>query len=75
MSVAKVQSDFFMFLTENLPKMIALYHDNAPKIPLFSKEGLGEICPPLRLHVFNPTLHLFLFPRIKRTGIRAAEVA
>jgi len=33
-----------MFLTENLPqKMTALYHDNAPKIPLFSKEGLGEI--------------------------------
>ena len=25
--------------------------------------------------MFNPTLHLFLFPSIKRTGIRAAEVA
>ena len=25
--------------------------------------------------MFNPTLHLFLFPRIKRTGIRAAEIA
>ena len=25
--------------------------------------------------MLNPTLHLFLFPCIKRTGIRAAEVA
>ena len=31
-----------MFSTENLPKMIALYRDNAPKIPLFSKEGVKE---------------------------------
>jgi len=32
-----------MFLTEYLPqKMTALYRDNAPKIPLFSKEGVKE---------------------------------
>ena len=43
LSVAKVRSDFFMFLTEYLPqKMTALYRDNAPKIPLFSKEGVKE---------------------------------
>ena len=38
-----------MFLTENLPKMTALYRDNAPKIPLFSKEGLGEIWQRLKI--------------------------
>ena len=43
LSVAKVRSDFFMFLTEYLPKKItALYRNNAPKIPLFSKEGVKE---------------------------------
>ncbi|EFU68455.1 conserved hypothetical protein [Aggregatibacter segnis ATCC 33393] len=49
MSVAKVRSDFFMFLTENLSKMTALYRDNATKIPLFSKEGLGEIWHSLKI--------------------------
>ena len=43
--------------------------------PLFSKEGEGRFGIALRLHVLNPTLHFFLFPCIKRTGIRAAEVA
>ena len=43
--------------------------------PLFSKEGEGRFGIALRLHVFNPTLNLFLFPCIKRTGIRATQVA
>ena len=50
LSIAKVRSDFFMFLTEYLPqKITALYRDNAPKIPLFSKEGLGEIWQLLKI--------------------------
>ena len=38
-----------MFLTENLSKMTALYRDNASKISLFSKEGLGEIWQRLKV--------------------------
>ena len=38
-----------VFNRKSLPKMTALYRDNAPKIPLFSKEGLGEICHPLKV--------------------------
>ena len=45
------------------------------KSPSLAKRGQGRFGNALRLHVFNPTLNLFLFPCIKRTGIRAAEVA
>ena len=31
-----------VFNRKSLPKMTALYRDNAPKIPLFSKEGVKE---------------------------------